>query len=139
MSRYDDEDERHKSQFYGSSVQKGDGSKSGDKIGGSAGSDSSNRDKSNTENDSDTGNNDSADTENSDEKDTENNAEGCKTWLEVLPSKGGILLAALLAEVMTEGLTPTQMNILGSFIGSVGTLIAYKAARDALDFPLEPF
>ena len=59
----------------------------------------------------------------------------CKTWLEVLPSKGGMLLAVLLAEIMTEGLSPNQMATLGSFISTVGSLISYKSVRDDLDFP----
>jgi len=78
----------------------------------------------------------SDETDNSDEDeegDEENEEAGCKTWLQVLPSKGGLLLAALLTEIMTEGLTPDQMNILGNFISSVGSLISYKAARDDLE------
>ena len=51
-------------------------------------------------------------------------------WLEILPSRAGVLLAALLTEIMTEGLTPDQMDILGNFISSVGSLISYKASRD---------
>ena len=66
--------------------------------------------------------------------DTDDNGDtGCKTWLQVLPSRGGVLLAALLVEIMTEGLTPDQMNILGNFVASVGTLISYKASRDDVD------
>ena len=68
-----------------------------------------------------------------DENEEESEEAGCKTWLEVLPSKGGLLLAALLTEIMTEGLTPDQMNILGNFISSVGSLISYKASRDDLE------
>lgn len=55
-----------------------------------------------------------------------------KTWLEVLPSCSGTVLAAILAEIMTEGLTPEQENILGNFISAVGALISYKASRDEL-------
>ena len=51
-------------------------------------------------------------------------------WLEVLPSKSGTVLAAILANIMTEGLTPNQENILGNFISAVGSLISYKASRD---------
>jgi hypothetical protein len=78
---------------------------------------------------------DDTDTSDNDaQENTENSSKAaCKTWLEVLPSKGGILLIALLAEIMTEGLTPTQMSLLGAFIVSVGDLISYKAARDGLD------
>ncbi len=56
-----------------------------------------------------------------------------KIWLEVLPSRMGTVLAAILADIMTEGLTPTQENILGNFVAAVGTLISYKASRDDLD------
>ncbi len=50
-----------------------------------------------------------------------------------MPSKGGLLLAALLTEVMTEGMTSIQMNILGNFVSAVGSLISYKASRNQLD------
>lgn len=86
------------------------------------------------------------DTENGearDDSDTKDNGEpedddsnikaAFKSWLEVLPSKGGMLLAVLLAEIMTGGLTPAQMGLLGAFVASVGDLISYKAARDGLD------
>ncbi len=53
-----------------------------------------------------------------------------KSWLEVLPSRSGTALAAILAEIMTEGLTPNQENILGNFISAVGSLISYKSSRD---------
>lgn len=53
-----------------------------------------------------------------------------KTWLQVLPSNCGLLLASLLAEIMTEGLTPEQIDILGNFISAVGSLISYKASRE---------
>ena len=77
---------------------------------------------------------DTAEAEGNDEEDeTDSDEDQCKTWLQVLPAKGGLLLAALLVEIMTEGLTPTQMNILGNFIASVGTLISYKASRDDID------
>lgn len=66
--------------------------------------------------------------------DTDNNDDNGKwapkNWLETLPSKSGTVLAAILANIMTEGLTPTQENILGNFISSVGSLISYKASRD---------
>ena len=58
-----------------------------------------------------------------------------KLWLEVLPSQMGTILAAILVNIMTEGLTPTQENILGNFVASVGTLISYKASRDDLNTP----
>jgi hypothetical protein len=61
-----------------------------------------------------------------------NNAFAPKIWLEVLPSQMGTVLAAILADIMTEGLTPVQENILGNFIAAVGTLISYKASRDDL-------
>ncbi len=81
------------------------------------------------------GENDNSDEDSNEdnEEDEENEEAGCKIWLEVLPSKGGLLLAALLVEIMTEGMTPNQMNILGNFVASVGTLISYKASRDELD------
>lgn len=69
--------------------------------------------------------------EEEDEESGENGAP--KIWLEVLPSKGGLLLAALLTEVMTEGMTSIQMNILGNFVSAVGSLISYKASRNQLD------
>ncbi len=56
-----------------------------------------------------------------------------KLWLEVLPSQMGTILAAILTNIMTEGLTPTQENILGNFVASVGTMISYKASRDDLN------
>lgn len=56
--------------------------------------------------------------------------ETSKSWLEVLPSCSGTVLAAILANIMTQGLTPNQENILGNFISSVGSLISYKASRD---------
>jgi hypothetical protein len=55
-----------------------------------------------------------------------------KLWLEVLPSRMGTLLAATLANIMTEGLTADQENVLGNFISAVGALISYKATRDDL-------
>jgi len=64
-----------------------------------------------------------------------NNTLAPKIWLEVLPSKTGTVLAAILTDIMTEGLTPNQENILGNFISSVGALISYKAARDDIDNP----
>ena len=64
------------------------------------------------------------------EKPEEEEKPGCRLWLEVLPSKGGMLLAVLMAEIMTEGLTPTQINILGNFVSAVGSLISYKASRE---------
>lgn len=66
-------------------------------------------------------------------KDTDDEGKcAAKTWLEVLPSSSGMVLAAILAEIMTEGLTPEQENILGNFISAVGSLISYKASRDEL-------
>ncbi len=66
--------------------------------------------------------------------DTDNNDDkglcASKSWLETLPSKSGLVLAAILADIMTEGLTPEQENILGNFVSAVGSLISYKAARD---------
>ncbi len=56
-----------------------------------------------------------------------------KTWLEILPSPSGTILAAILANIMTDGLTVTQQNILGNFISSVGSLISYIAAREDLN------
>jgi len=67
------------------------------------------------------------------ENENEDGETGCKIWLEALPSKGGLLLAVLLTEIMTEGLTASQMNILGNFISAVGSLIAYKASREELN------
>lgn len=86
----------------------------------------------NQKNDQIPDNDDSAKTESSDDDKKNNNGE-CKIWLQVLPSKGGMLLAVLLTEIMTEGMNPEQMNILGNFISAVGSLIAYKAARDEID------
>lgn len=54
-------------------------------------------------------------------------------WLDVLPSKQGTVLAAILANIMTEGLTPDQENILGNFISALGALISFKAARNNKD------
>ena len=65
-----------------------------------------------------------------DDIDKLNSAFAPRLWLEVLPSRAGIVLAALLAEIMTEGLTPEQMDLLGDFVSAVGTLISYKASRD---------
>jgi hypothetical protein len=56
-----------------------------------------------------------------------------RCWIEVLPSNIGVLLCAVLVNVMTEGLTPSQENILGNFISSIGSLISYKASRNDLD------
>ena len=56
-----------------------------------------------------------------------------KTWLETLPSDTGTVLAAILANIMTKGLSSTQKNILGNFISALGTLISYKAAREDID------
>ena len=58
-----------------------------------------------------------------------------RLWLEVLPSQQGTILAAILANILTEGLNPNQENVLGNFISSLGSLISYKAARDDLDTP----
>lgn len=65
-----------------------------------------------------------------DDIDRLNSAFAPRIWLDVLPSRAGVILAALLAEIMTEGLTPDQENILGNFVSAVGTLISYKASRD---------
>ena len=65
-----------------------------------------------------------------DDIDRLNSAFAPRLWLEILPSRAGIVLAALLAEIMTEGLTPDQMDLLGDFASAVGTLISYKASRD---------
>jgi hypothetical protein len=62
-----------------------------------------------------------------------NSAFAPKLWLEVLPSQMGTILAAILTNIMTEGLTPEQENILGNFVSSLGSLISYKAARDDMD------
>ena len=66
------------------------------------------------------------------ETDDTNDSMNCapKSWLEILPSRSGTALAAILAEIMTEGLTPNQENILGNFISAVGSLISYKSSRD---------
>jgi hypothetical protein len=53
-----------------------------------------------------------------------------RLWLEVLPSQMGTVLAAILANIMTEGLTPEQENILGGFVSLLGSIISYKATRD---------
>lgn len=65
-----------------------------------------------------------------DDIDNMNSAFAPRMWLEVLPSRAGTILAALLAEIMTEGLTPKQKGILGDFVSAVGALISYKASRD---------
>lgn len=65
-----------------------------------------------------------------DDIDKLNSAFAPRLWLEILPSRASTILAALLADIMTEGLTPDQMDILGNFISSVGSLISYKASRD---------
>lgn len=145
MNRYGDEGGRNMPPVYssGNSIRKSLRLKNSDKAGNSDDSDRSKGSGLNTDsgsdggskNDADTDNNGDTDTDSSNENDKENNAEGCKSWLEVLPSKKGILLAVLLADVMTEGMTPTQMNILAAFIASVGSLIGYKAARNDLDTP----
>lgn len=56
-----------------------------------------------------------------------------RTFLELLPSKQGTLLAAAIANIMTEGLNAEQQNILGNFVSVVGALISYKASRDELN------
>ncbi len=61
-----------------------------------------------------------------------------KIWLEVLPSQQGTVLAAILANIMSEGLTPSQKNILGDFINSLGALISYRAARDSANPGVSP-
>ncbi len=58
-----------------------------------------------------------------------------RLWLEVLPSNMGTILAAILANILTEGLNPNQENVLGNFISMLGSLISYKAARDDLNTP----
>lgn len=68
-----------------------------------------------------------------DKIDTLNNAFAPKLWLEVLPSQQGTILAAIIANIMTEGLNPNQQNVLGGFISLLGSLISYKSARDGLD------
>jgi len=85
--------------------------------------------------DTDSDNEDSSEENEEDDEESKTEEPECKTWLQVLPSKGGLLLAVLLTEIMTEGMTPEQMNILGNFISSVGSLISYKASRDDLDIP----
>jgi hypothetical protein len=56
-----------------------------------------------------------------------------KTFLEVLPGKAGTVFTAVIANIMAEGLTPEQQNILGNFVSAVGALISYRASRDELD------
>jgi hypothetical protein len=56
-----------------------------------------------------------------------------KSFIELLPSETGTVFAAILANIMTEGLTAQQKNILGNFISAVGALISYKASRDDID------
>ena len=136
MSKYGD-DERYTPPIYasGSSIQKKDTSKDSGKSDDTKVSDTDNSKDSESEGSSDT---DTSDDTSKDESDTDNSEESeseCefKTWLEVLPSKGGLLLAVVLVEIMTDGLTPSQMNILGNFISSVGSMISYKASRDDLD------
>lgn len=130
MSKYGDKEERFIWPTYdklgGSGALKSHISKIADKNNGnnhSAGSDKNSDTKSTNDNDNDDG-------DDSDESDTQDSELQYKTWLQVLPSRGGLVLAALLAEIMTDGLTPDQMNILGNFVSSVGSLISYKASRD---------
>ncbi len=82
--------------------------------------------------DEDTGLAETDENEEDSDVDEEDEESSCKMWLEVLPSKGGLLLAVLITEIMTEGMTPSQMNILGNFVSAIGSLIAYKASRDEL-------
>ncbi len=89
--------------------------------------------RNNTKSSEKTDSNDDTETKSSDDK--KSGTGECKIWLQVLPSKGGLLLAVLLAEIMTEGMNPEQENILGNFISAVGSLISYKATRDEIDFP----
>lgn len=56
-----------------------------------------------------------------------------KCWIEVLPSKIGVLLIAVIANIMTEDLSSTQQNILGNFVAALGASILYKASRDESD------
>lgn len=134
MSKYGDKDERYIWPSYDkggdSSAQKSDKTKTRGKSGSSNGSPNGS-DDSNTDKNSDTKNTDGDDTDTDDDDiDTDSDESGPKIWLEVLPSKGGLVLAALLADIMTDGLTADQENILGNFVSSVGSLISYKAARD---------
>lgn len=140
MSKYGD-NERYTPPVYagGSSIRKNDINKNNGKSDDAKDSDTDNKDSKSDSNDTDTSDDtDTEDDTSNNESDTDNSEESeseCefKTWLEVLPSKGGLLLAAVLVEIMTDGLTPNQMNILGNFVASVGTLISYKASRDELD------
>ena len=50
--------------------------------------------------------------------------------LDTLPSASGTLLAAYMANAMTQGMTPDQQNILGNFVSAVGSLISYKASKE---------
>ena len=65
---------------------------------------------------------------------TKKGNESCcnKTLLEVIPSSDATVLAAVLANIMSEGLTNEQASILGVFIASVGTLISYRSSRGDL-------
>ncbi len=69
-----------------------------------------------------------------DKKETSKQNEACsKTWLDTISSCNGTLLAASLANIMTEGLTPDQQNILGNFVSAVGSLISYKASKQDVE------
>lgn len=92
-------------------------------------------DTSDAEASDDTGAEEEESTDEAEGEESEESGTSCKLWLEVLPAKSGMLLAVLLTEIMTEGMTPSQMNILGNFVSAVGSLIAYKAARVELDEP----
>jgi len=89
------------------------------------------KEKENTEND----HSDDSDNEDDgqDEIETKSIVITSPSFLELLPGKYGTLLAALITNILTEGLTAQQENILGNFLSAVGSLIAYKASRDELD------
>ena len=140
MSKYGDENRRYTplsvyGNGHGHNVQKSDSSKDSEKPNSNDAAEDKKDSDTDTASKTDTTDDTAKDAEkdSSDESDTKNTECEFKSWLEVLPSKGGLLLAVLLVEIMTDGLTPNQMNILGNFVASVGTLISYKASRDDLD------
>lgn len=64
------------------------------------------------------------------QKDTTNGTKQRRIALEVMPSNTQTLFATAIVNILTEGLTAVQENLLGNFLTALGALTLVKAARD---------
>lgn len=59
--------------------------------------------------------------------------EEIRTIFDCVPPKGGAILAAIIADILADGLDSVQIALLGAFITTVGDSLVYISAQMELN------